>query len=93
MPWILGLGALLYFLSTMGVAEASVSPIEAKRIEQEAKRQAFIKENPESIAALQVTDPVRAAAMIAEGQAYTDSKLRIFNSLSPEERRNYKGGF
>ena len=108
LPYLLGLGALLYFLSTRDRATSTLSPIEAKRFETAAKRAVdrsdsarelerkkdrFIAENPDSLAALQVTDPEEAARRLAEAQAYTDSKIATFRGLSPEERRNYKGGF
>ena len=36
---------------------------------------------------------IKRAQDIIDARAYTDGKIAIFNSLSPEERRNYKGGF
>jgi len=60
------------------------------RAEKVAK---FIAENPNSIAAIKVTDPELYAAKMADAQAYTDNKVAAFKALSPEERRNYRGGF
>jgi len=56
-------------------------------------KQTYIEANPESMAAIKVSDPVRYAKVIEDATSYTASKFRNFSSLSAEERSNYSGGF
>jgi len=65
-------------------------------IDEQAKgvqRQEFIAENPNSLAAIKERNPEKYDKIVADAQAYTDGKVARFKALSPEERRNYKGGF
>jgi len=56
-------------------------------------KQTFIEANPESIAAIKVSDPVRYTKVMEDASTYTANKIGNFSSLSAEERRNYRGGF
>lgn len=60
---------------------------------KEVQRQEFIAENPNSLAAIKVTNPEKYDKILADAQAYTMSKVEAFKNLSPEQQQNYKGGF
>ena len=65
----------------------------ATRRAEEDKAAIFIAENPKSIAALKVNDPVAYSKAVKSGEEYSSAKASAFNSLSPQQRRSYRGGF
>jgi len=77
LPWLIGLG--------------SVGLVVYRRFTGQTAE--FIAENPNSLAAIKVTNPELYQQKVDEVQAYTAQKVDYFNSLSPEEMLNYKGGF
>ena len=70
-------GALLYFLSAMDVPGATEALVEETAAQRAERERLIAKRKQNAI----------------EATAYTNAKVNLFNSLSPEERKNYKGGF
>jgi hypothetical protein len=61
------------------------------RPDLQAKVAKNVAANPEG--SPKYTNPVKFAAQLADAQTYSDRKVAAFNKLTPEQKRNYKGGF
>lgn len=94
MPLLLIFGAAVaaYFLLP-GQGGSGVSSVKSKSQLEAEQKARFIMNNPKSLAALLVTDPVKAQAMLDEGQEYSNRKVAAYHALTDEQKKNYRGGF